>query len=233
MKYYHLLASAAGGIAAGYLAAHLILKRKYELQASIGIKEAHQFYREYFENKLTEADQNSDELSVSLEVADESLAVYSVGSEDIETVFPPSVPVVKKLPPTDYNAISMQRKKAASIAMTPPMMGGNGDPYAPYVISEADYNIGMDEWNQSITLVYYTDDDILADAMDNTVMDEFRLEKFITRGNLECFGEKSGEPDTVYVRCPTHKTDFEITQSHESYTKATGLPIPMRGGDDG
>lgn len=232
MKYF--LVSGVS-LAAGYFIGQTLLKRKYETQRDEAIAESREYYREFYKNRYDteapDADVPSDD-DVDLDALGDALRIYPTGTIDMidETPGEDAVPR-QKIPSVDYNAISKQRAMAASKSGATPVIGGTVDPYAPYVISQTEYNVGVEGYNQPETLVFYVNDDIVADAKDNSIMSEEKLEKFVTRANLQKFGEKSGDPDTLYVRAHAHKIDFEVLQEFGSYTEITGLPLPMDGGE--
>jgi len=227
MKY---LLTSAGSLAVGYFAAQLILKRKYENDVTQAVAEVQEHYREFYKQKLVEAGVTEPEESEKVAPAfkgqyvpeqddDEEFSVDRLVRGDFS---PP--------PPVDYNA---QYRKGTVANPKPDLASPLDyvyDPEDPHVISQNAYNAGMPEWEEAQMLVYYVPDDIVADSLTGEVLSEDTLERYIRRLNLEQFGEKSLDEDTVFVRAPRVKTDFEVVRSQESYQEATGKDLPLAGG---
>ena len=79
----------------------------------------------------------------------------------------------------------------------------------PYVIEPAEF--GECDGYQETTLHYYTDG-ILTDEDDNVIDN---VDEIVGVESLSHFGEY--EPDSVYVRNDTKKTDYEILMDYRDY----------------
>jgi predicted ATPase with chaperone activity len=81
----------------------------------------------------------------------------------------------------------------------------------PYVISLEQFSEGALE---SDTLYYYEEDDTLADTQEEQISDYVDL---IGEDVLDRFGEKSEDPDIVYVRNEKMGIDYEVILLHKSF----------------
>lgn len=97
--------------------------------------------------------------------------------------------------------------------------------HKPYLISHEEFSTTENEW-EKISIVYYEDDDVLADEGDKPIDD---IEYLIGEKHLDFFGLRSGDPNQVFIRNPQISTDFEVTRNLGSYTEIV-LNIP-RGSD--
>ena len=87
------------------------------------------------------------------------------------------------------------------------------DPKVPYVISVDDYMEGVDGF-ESHTLTYYEKDQQLCDDKDQLIPD---VRQTVGFGNLQKFGSKSGNGDTVYIRNHQRQADYEVVREAGSY----------------
>lgn len=87
------------------------------------------------------------------------------------------------------------------------------DPKTPYVISVDDYMEGVDGF-ESHTLTYYAKDQQLTNDKDELIPD---VRQTVGFGNLQKFGSKSGNGDTVYIRNHQRQADYEVVREHGSY----------------
>lgn len=92
------------------------------------------------------------------------------------------------------------------------------NPYiaGPYVIDSETFLANEADYSQS-TLTYYAGDMTLTDEKDE-VLDTDWTFKHIRFDNLNRFGEKSGDPNVVYIRCEQYKMDFELCRSSGKYS---------------
>lgn len=87
------------------------------------------------------------------------------------------------------------------------------DPKVPYVVSVDDYMEGVDGF-ESHTLTYYEKDQQLCDDKDQLIAD---VRQTVGFGNLQKFGSKSGNGDTVYIRNHERQADYEVVREAGSY----------------
>jgi hypothetical protein len=112
------------------------------------------------------------------------------------------------------------------------------DPESPYVISFEEFNENSTDWEQN-NLVYYEEDDVLADERDNPVPE---IEATVGYDNLKRFGHGSKDPNVVYIRNERTEALFEIIRNPGSFSdqvvglKHSDSPRKRRGrrdwGDD-
>lgn len=84
----------------------------------------------------------------------------------------------------------------------------------PFVIDQSEYawSTGEAEDYSKITLTYYPRERLLLDDADEPIED---VADVVGWRSLSSFGKESGDPDTVFVRCPRLLTDFEIVRENE------------------
>lgn len=83
----------------------------------------------------------------------------------------------------------------------------------PFIISVDEF-MADTAGHEQVNLTYYAKDRQLTDDADNIVED---VRKKVGFGNLEKFGEQSGDDDTVYVRNMERKIDYEIILDRGSF----------------
>lgn len=88
------------------------------------------------------------------------------------------------------------------------------DPEVPYVISFEEFNENSTDWEQN-NLVYYEEDDVLADERDNPIPE---IEATVGYDNLKRFGHGSQDPNVVYIRNERTEALFEVIRNQGSYT---------------
>lgn len=113
------------------------------------------------------------------------------------------------------------------------------EPHKPYLITEEEYMTTEEDWDK-LTMMYYEEDDSLADDREQLVSD---IESVIGDEALDHFGYGTNQKNAVYVRNPRISTDFEILRDKRSYQEVViGIPQEktkkspvrrMREGDDG
>lgn len=109
-------------------------------------------------------------------------------------------------------------------------------PDRPYPISAAEWFQNETDYDQ-ITLVYWADDDVLADDNNGMITD---IDRVVGATNLHRFGYMSEDPDIVYVRNERLKADYEITKDERNYGEVvhgvvmdqSDVPRRMRSNDD-
>lgn len=89
----------------------------------------------------------------------------------------------------------------------------------PFVVdADALYNLVEEESEyEQQTIMYYVEDSVFADVS-GTIFDKDPQVSFGANIQLH-FGEKSGDPDVVYVANLNDKIVYEIVQVHSSYRK--------------
>ncbi len=89
------------------------------------------------------------------------------------------------------------------------------------VISEAEYQSNEDDYEQ-LSLSFYTEDDVVTDLADKQIK-QFNL--LIGFDALDRFGEKTSDPDVVYVKNEADMTMYEVIRIHGSYDNIIlGMP---------
>lgn len=87
----------------------------------------------------------------------------------------------------------------------------------PYVIHTEEFANDEAGYSQS-SITYFPDDDILLDENDD-ILEE--IEMYVGMHNLTRFGERSGDPNVVYIRNPRIEHEYEVVleplQSYEEY----------------
>jgi hypothetical protein len=89
------------------------------------------------------------------------------------------------------------------------------DPEAPYVISYEEFAEEMNNF-EKLTLNYYEDDDVLTDEEDGVVTDVIGV---VGDDALTSFGDRSEDPEVVYVRNEKLETDYEVIRLSKSFAK--------------
>lgn len=84
----------------------------------------------------------------------------------------------------------------------------------PYIIGDEDFLNG-DSGFEQVSLTWYAGDEVLLDQSDSVLEN---VDDAVGRGNLDRFGEKSGDPNIVYVRCPKLSLEFEVARSEGRYS---------------
>lgn len=91
----------------------------------------------------------------------------------------------------------------------------------PHIISEDDFHNTRNEWDK-ISIMYYEDDDILADENDKPIDD---IDYFVGEIHLNLFGVMAKDRNQVYVRNGQISADIEITRNIGSYSESVfGVP---------
>ena len=87
--------------------------------------------------------------------------------------------------------------------------GDNVDLSKPVIISKDAFFQNEPEYTQ-VTVTYFQGDDIVVDERDDTLDD---VDDAIGNENLQRFGQKSKDPNVVYVRNHKRSMDFEVLKS--------------------
>ena len=88
------------------------------------------------------------------------------------------------------------------------------DPNRPFILSKREFEEGEEEYTQN-TLTYYEGDDVLTDERDQPI---HHLQKIVGNENLR-FGEKSDDPNVVYIRNNHLEVDFEVCRSPGTFAE--------------
>jgi hypothetical protein len=204
----------AGG-AVGYFVAWKRISSKYEELVASEIEEAKKYYarknvapKPALEEVVAEVTASSEPLQKGVEDAANALLKYRTGIDEaleeeqagiVIRDIKPNVPVnnVFRVPkPTD---VGQERR----------------EPGYPYEISEEEYNLSVNDYEQ-LEMTYYAGDDVLADDKDEAVDAIFRR-RFVGDHNLQLFGEATR--NELYVRNDAEHTDTRISRSTGSFAR--------------
>jgi hypothetical protein len=86
----------------------------------------------------------------------------------------------------------------------------------PYVISVEEFQHDRQDFDKT-TITYYDLDDTLCDEREQPIPD---VDYVVGRDSLEHFGDRSDDPNIVYVRNEKLGTDYEVMRDMRSYTSA-------------
>lgn len=84
----------------------------------------------------------------------------------------------------------------------------------PYVLSQMEFEEGEFDYSQN-TLTYYEVDQVLTDDRDQPI---HHMQKIVGTEHLN-FGERSNDPNVVYIRNNELEVDFEVCRSPGSFTE--------------
>lgn len=85
-----------------------------------------------------------------------------------------------------------------------------------FPIDFEEFGVFEDDWVTD-TLVYYEEDGIVCDMMNDKVID---YKDYVGEDALNWFGKLNDDEDLVYIRNYEKKMDFEFVREHTSYKKA-------------
>jgi len=120
---------------------------------------------------------------------------------------------VEKPKMTDYSALSKKLAKEPLNEIAKEILGDEAveeteeNPDDAHVISLEDFSRGQQQGYGKMVLTLYEKDDVLCDPNNEVV---HTPEEYLGPEGLLKFGEKSGDPDTVYIRNPLTSTDYEV-----------------------
>jgi hypothetical protein len=189
------------GAAAGSVAVWQYLKPKYEQIAQDEIDSVTANHREYRKAVKTLFGEDADE-----EVRKVAISTQEAAPDDTEEITRDGETVfqyanrVKGLGYTNYSDMGGKQESE------PPSED------APFIIAPEEFGDYGDEYEQ-ISLTYYSDK-ILADS-DDRMLDGKEIESLVGFDSLGSFGQY--EDDSVFVRNPRLKTDFEILLDQRTY----------------
>lgn len=92
---------------------------------------------------------------------------------------------------------------------------GQRDPDTPYIITVDEFMNNEEFSFDQITITYFEGDDTLVDEREEIIPDVLRT---IGGDTLMRFGEKSNDPNIVYVRNERLRTDFEVVKDQGKYS---------------
>ena len=88
------------------------------------------------------------------------------------------------------------------------------NPNKPFILTQREFEEGEHDYTQN-TLTYYEGDDVLTDDRDQPIHNKRPV---VGEGNLQ-FGEKSNDPNVVYIRNNHLEVDFEVCRSVGSFAE--------------
>lgn len=88
------------------------------------------------------------------------------------------------------------------------------NPNKPFILTEREFEEGEHDYTQN-TLTYYEGDDVLTDDRDQPIHNKRPV---VGEDNLQ-FGEKSNDPNVVYIRNNHLEVDFEVCRSAGSFAE--------------
>lgn len=88
------------------------------------------------------------------------------------------------------------------------------NPNKPFILTQREFEEGEHDYTQN-TLTYYEGDDVLTDERDQPIHNKRPV---IGEDNLQ-FGEKSNDPNIVYIRNNHLEVDFEVCRSAGSFAE--------------
>ena len=194
-KIFTAVAFAVGG-AAGFLAGKIFFSEKYKRIAQEEVETVKAVYKKYKEHKKTAE-------AASASAADEK-------KEDPPKE--PSRPAVKPKPDLANYAKYAQVLGRPLPPDLPPTHSESG----PFIIKPEEF--GEEDGFDVVNLTYYSDF-VLADERDAALADD-EIERTIGLASLKRFGEY--EYDTIFVRNPMLRTDFEVTLDNRTYLEVVG-----------
>jgi hypothetical protein len=220
--------SAALGAAAGYRIGARQVEAEYSELMAKEIEEAKNFYIRASKSHPYETPSSAAEaLGVGLEVeeAADALLRYQgvkpaqtkahvvVDADGTSAQFEKTEPVIAQNHNVFADSKIIDYDFDPSWMLDPSKEDRSSD--TPYVITKEEFLRNEPEYEQ-FSLSYFEADDVLIDPDDDPVADR---ETLVGDANLTQFGEGSGDPNIVYVRCESVETDWEIARHEGSYTK--------------
>lgn len=88
------------------------------------------------------------------------------------------------------------------------------NPNKPFILTQREFEEGEHDYTQN-TLTYYEGDDVLTDERDQPIHNKRPV---VGDDNLQ-FGEKSNDPNVVYIRNNHLEVDFEVCRSDGSFAE--------------
>lgn len=218
------------GVGIGAFVAYKITRRRlseeFDEELRVQIAEAKAFHR----RMIKEGEFESPESAVKALVPDEVVdAVRSYQGRERPVPYDKPDKIVDPRPPAEEVVETTVTERTVSrnvfkdsAESKPPDWDYNAEladrelhPDQPYAISFEEFNENALNHEQT-TLAYFTEDDVLVDAMDKPIDN---VEYTVGSDNLSRFGHGSGDPNVVYVRNEKTDMDFEIVRNMGSYQR--------------
>lgn len=221
-----LIAVGAAGIAVGagvsWMVANKRLKLKYEMLMEEELEKTREFFanRTYVEPDALEHPVDPEEMLAEVSAPKTEMVDYSSmsrGNEFIDKTEGPAViseerlaaiAAVDEVEAQERNAFDENVEADWEIATEQ-----NRQAKKPYVISKDDFFENDMDWPQ-FTFTWFEGDGVLADEKEDMVADP---DNIAGNWNLERFGWKSQDPNTVYVRVPEHEMEIEVIKSEGTF----------------
>lgn len=200
------IVSLAAGSATTYFLIKKQLEAKYEQLAAKEIAEAKQFYAALYKRE---------EFSSPLVVASELLGDVKPDLKDVvdNDILKAAVAL------RSYQGSEPVGNSARNVFDHDGGPDDNlpdpADQDVPYVIKQSTY-MENDVGHTQCTLTYFAGDQTLVDEREQIVDD---VDDMVGEDNLERFGQKSKDPNVVYVRNDVTQMDFEILLSQGKYSE--------------
>lgn len=209
--------SAAGGVIAGFAVA----EKKYAAIAKQEIEEAKQFYSALNKkDDYSTPEKAAETLGLSVE-AETELREAAVALQTYQGIPIPQVTVkelgVEPDPATQMeNAVEVIKNVFTDAKVIEEIEDdGPEDTSKPHLITSEEF-MENEVGHTQVTVTYFTGDDVVADARDEAMND---VDDMIGNLNLNRFGQKSGDPNAIYVRNFAFGMDFEVLRSRGKYTE--------------
>lgn len=187
------------GAAAGFAGGWLFFKHKYEKQAEDDIDEIRKYYME----KDLKRQKEHDEVNKKYEEIEKDNEKLNEAIEKIE---------YHKIVKDDI----VEKKEDDEEVKAEKEIPEEDLPNKPYLISEEEYLEGNNDY-EKISLTYFTEDDTLADDMDDMVDVEETI-------STDVFNQIAESDDRdYYVRNDSVQTDFEVMKVDGSYKERYGF----------
>lgn len=221
-----LIAVGAAAGAAGAVFAHLLTKRmlktKYEMLMEEELEKTREFFanRTYVEPDALEHPVDPEEMLAEVSAPKTEMVDYSSmsrGNEFVDKTEGPAViseerlaaiAAVDEVEAQERNAFDENVEADWEIATEQ-----NRQAKKPYVISKDEFFENDMDWPQ-FTFTWFEGDGVLADEKEDMVADP---DNIAGNWNLERFGWKSQDPNTVYVRVPEHEMEVEVIKSEGTF----------------
>lgn len=219
VKLVYSALGAAIGTATGALIAFKIAykkaEKKYEELADNEISDI----RDHYTSKLNAAmgrvnKPDVEELVTSLKYTSERPSIhvdeFTLPSEDQE-----EEKDITEEAGVVYNIFEETEKETTNDSWDYAVEVKNRKATVPYVIHVDEFTSDESDF-EKVSLIYYAEDDVVADVRDNVIEDQ---ELVVGIDNLNKFGHGSSNPNVVFVRNEYLKQDMEITYNDSSFAE--------------
>lgn len=211
----YVLATALG-VGAGYYYARIQNRKTFDAALDERTAEVRKFYKNLYDQRL-ETEVREVEIKTLQDLSDPPAA---------EPVGANPRPVVKAARAMqDYKGISTPTKTSTVEEKPEEVQAENDDSFeGPYEITFDEFKANHYDYT-SYSITYYVGDDILAGQSDK-VIDEMNRNLVVGVEVIEKLkqGFETEGSDTLYVRSPGGKMEFEILRDERKYADVIGLP---------